>query len=57
MRQEDMLQLQNFIAAGKSKGAADEFLAALLTRRGWSAPDVYAALAQYWEHATGLPVP
>jgi len=57
MRQEDNLQLQNFIAAGKSKGAADEFLAALLTRPGWSAPDVYTALGQYWAHATGLSVP
>src|SRR5437016_1684480 len=57
MQQEDTIQLQNFIAASKSKGAGDEFLAALLTRRGWPARDVYAALGQYWEHATGSAIP
>jgi hypothetical protein len=57
MQQEDTIQLQNFIASSKSKGATDEFLAALLTRRGWPAPAVYAALGQYWEQATGLTIP
>lgn len=50
-------ELQTFVDAGKSKGASDEFLAALLTRRGWPADDVYAALASHWEAATGLAIP
>jgi len=57
MRQEDTIQLQEFIDSSKSKGAADEFLAALLTRRGWPAGDVYAALGRYWESSTGLAIP
>jgi len=57
MRQEDTIRLQNFIDTVKNKGAADEFLAALLTRRGWPAADVYAALGQHWEHETGLAIP
>ena len=55
--QQDKANLQNFVDASKSKGASDEFLAALLTRRGWPADDVYAALGKFWEGATGLPVP
>lgn len=43
--------------AAKARGAGDEFLAALLTRQGWSADDVYYALSSYWEQTTGLAVP
>ena len=43
--------------SSKTKGATDEFLAALLTRRGWPAADVYAALGKYWEGSTGLAIP
>jgi hypothetical protein len=57
MRQEDILKLQNFVNSSKSQGAPDDFLAALLTRRGWPAADVYAALGKYWEAATGLAIP
>src|SRR2546430_11806447 len=57
MQPDDTTQLQNFIDSSKSKGAADEFLAALLTRRGWPAGDVYAALGHYWESSTGLTIP
>src|SRR5713226_5506044 len=57
MRQDDIMKLQNFVDTSKSKGATDEFLAALLTRRGWPAGDVYSALGQYWEQATGLTIP
>src|SRR5579862_6861848 len=49
--------LQQFIDASKQKGASDEFLAAFLTRRGWPADDVYTALGDYWERATGVAVP
>jgi hypothetical protein len=55
--EEDTTNLQAFVDAGKSKGASDEFLAALLTRRGWPADDVYAALGNYWERATGVSLP
>jgi hypothetical protein len=57
MRQEDISKLQDFVDSSKNKGAADEFLAALLTRRGWPAADVYAALGKYWEASTGLAIP
>src|SRR6266478_5404598 len=57
MRQDDIIKLQNFVDSSKSKGATDEFLAALLTRRGWPAGDVYAALGRYWESSTGLAIP
>src|SRR2546426_7927794 len=57
MRQDDIMKLQNFVDTSKSKGATDEFLAALLTRRGWPAGDVYSALGQYWERTTGLAIP
>ena len=57
MRQEDLARLQDFVDSSKNKGAADDFLAALLTRRGWPAGDVYAALGGYWERATGLAIP
>ena len=42
---------------GKEKGASDEFRVALLSRRGWPADDVYAALAVYWERTSGIAVP
>ena len=57
MRQEDTSKLQDFVDSSKNKGAADEFVAALLTRRGWPAADVYAALGKYWELSTGLAIP
>src|SRR3979411_3158217 len=50
MQPQDSLKLQDFVDSSKSKGATDEFLAALLTRRDWPAADVYAALGKYWEH-------
>lgn len=53
--QQDMLS--EFIEASKTKGASDEFLAALLTRRGWPQEDVYQSLGAYWSRATGMPVP
>lgn len=49
--------LEKFIASSKSKGASDEFLAALLIRRGWPADEVYDLLGRYWETATGLALP
>ena len=57
MRQEDSLKLQEFVNSSKSKGATDEFLAALLTRHGWPADDIYAALGKSWESASGLAIP
>lgn len=49
--------LSRFIAVSKQKGAGDEFLAALLTRRGWAQEEVFDTLADYWEGETGVPVP
>jgi len=49
--------LQPFIDAAKSKGAADEFLAALLTRAGWPAADVYRSLGDWWTRETGIAPP
>jgi hypothetical protein len=51
------IELQPFIDAAKEQGAGDEFLASLLTRRGWPAGDVYNALGNWWERSTGVPVP
>jgi hypothetical protein len=50
-------RLQEFIEATKAKGASDEGLAALLSRKGWPVSQVYAALGDYWARATGLEVP
>jgi len=50
-------ELQPFIDAAKTQGAADEFLATLLTRRGWSPNDVYTALGDWWSRATGVEIP
>jgi hypothetical protein len=49
--------LQPFIDAAKTRGASDEFLASALTARGWPARDVYSALIDWWERATGLTLP
>lgn len=53
----DFTLLEQFVGAGKAKGASDESLAALLMRRGWPAGDVYRALGKHWEAVTGLAVP
>jgi hypothetical protein len=50
-------QLQPFVDAAKDRGVGDDFLASLLTRRGWPARDVDNSLADWWERATGVPVP
>ena len=57
MQPHDSLKLQDFVDSSKSKGATDEFLAALLIRRGWPATDVYTALGKNWEQTTGLAIP
>lgn len=50
-------RLQQFIDAGKAKGASDESLAAILSREGWPDAQVYAALGDYWARVAGIPVP
>ena len=50
-------ELQTFIDAAKERGAGDEFLASLLTQRGWPARDVYATLGDWWERTTGVALP
>jgi hypothetical protein len=49
--------LQPFIDAAKERGAADTFLAELLTRGGWAPADVYGALGNWWARTTGVAVP
>jgi len=49
--------LQPFVDAAKERGAGDDFLAALLERRGWPRADVYRALGDWWERRTGVAVP
>jgi hypothetical protein len=50
-------ELQPFIDAAKERGAADSFLAELLTRGGWPPADVYGALGAWWSRTTGVAVP
>jgi hypothetical protein len=50
-------ELESFIATAKTRGAADDFLASLLIRKGWPPDDVYGALADWWERDTGIAVP
>jgi uncharacterized membrane protein YidH (DUF202 family) len=57
MQEETTARLEDFVAASKEKGASDEFLANVLTRRGWPADAVYAALGRYWEGITGISIP
>jgi hypothetical protein len=57
MQEQGAVKLNEFVEASKAKGASDEFLAALLARRGWPVDDVYSALGRYWERATGLSLP
>ena len=57
MQPESSSKLREFIQATKDKGASDEFLAALLMRRGWPAEDVYSAIGEYWVGLTGISVP
>ncbi len=49
--------LQPFVDAAKERGAGDDFLASLLTQRGWPARDVYNTLGNWWERTTGVAVP
>jgi hypothetical protein len=57
MQQEDSTRLQDFVQASKAKGASDECIAAILTRRGWPPDDVYDVLGRYWETVTGVTIP
>ncbi|MBV8816842.1 MAG: hypothetical protein JO022_00720 [Acidobacteriaceae bacterium] len=50
-------RLTAFVAASKSKGVSDDFLAALLMRRGWPREDVFDAIGSYWESVTGVMIP
>ena len=50
-------RLTEFIEAAKTRGASDEGLAAILSRHGWPASQVYAALGDYWARAAGMEVP
>src|SRR5581483_7793686 len=49
--------LQGFVGAAKAAGASDEFIAALLMRRGWPSEEIYGALEEYWVGAAGVALP
>jgi hypothetical protein len=49
--------LHEFLDAAKRQGASDESLVALLRGRGWPEDDVYRALADHYEHHSGVRVP
>jgi hypothetical protein len=46
-----------FVQAAKAKGASDESLIALLKQAGWPSREALAALREYYEQATGIPLP
>lgn len=50
-------ELREFVAAAKSQGVADDALVLLLQGRGWPKEETYRALADHYEHASGLHVP
>jgi hypothetical protein len=54
---EGAVELRNFVFAAKQGGAQDSFLLQLLQRQGWPEGDIYAALADYWQQATGVAMP
>jgi hypothetical protein len=49
--------LAEFIEAARAQGASDEFLVAMLERRGWSQKEIYRAYGGLYERLTGLAVP
>ncbi|MDE3197741.1 MAG: hypothetical protein KGN84_15435 [Acidobacteriota bacterium] len=50
-------RLSQFIDAAKTRGASDEGLAAILSREGWPASQIYGALGEYWARVSGIAVP
>ena len=57
MQQKQSLELTEFMEASKAKGISDEFLVALLVKRGWPEDVVLGALGGYWERVTGTVLP
>lgn len=49
--------LAEFIEAARLKGASDEFLVAMLERRGWSQKQIYRTFGDLYERLTGIPAP
>ena len=57
MQQKQSLELTDFMEASKARGISDEFLLALLVKRGWPEDVVLGALGDYWERVTGKALP
>jgi hypothetical protein len=49
--------LNEFIEAARAHGAADDFLAELLERRGWPRKEIYRAFGGVYERLTGFEIP
>ncbi len=49
--------LLEYITAIKAQGASDETLISMLRSGGWSESDSRLAICQYYEHASGIPLP
>ena len=50
-------ELANFIAAARSKGASDRFIADLLRSFGWPQREIERAYFVVYEDLTGMPIP
>lgn len=49
--------LEEFIEAARAQGASDEFLVAMLERRGWPQKEIYRTFGDLYERLTGIPAP
>lgn len=49
--------LATYVASAKEHGIADEFLATLLRRNGWSEQRIYGAFSQYYAGVVGVALP
>lgn len=49
--------LAEFIHAARAQGASDEFLVAMLERRGWPSKEIYRTFSGLYEGLTGLSIP
>ncbi len=50
-------KIYEFIERAKDAGVSEQSLVGILTARGWPEKDVYSALADHYEQATGVQIP
>ena len=51
------LKISEFVERAKTSGVTDQALVGMLTGRGWSAKEVYEALAVHYERLMGMEIP